>query len=112
MNEENSKVTPQEVKGWSWGAFMFSWIWGFGNKSYLTFFTLIPIFGFIWRFVCGFKGNDWAWKKGNYSSVDEFKKVQSTWNRAGLFLFILTIALSVIINIAIRFILIPDLLNM
>ncbi|AVH74696.1 hypothetical protein [Weissella koreensis] len=112
MNEENSKVTPQEVKGWSWGAFMFSWIWGFGNKSYLTFFTLIPIFGFIWRFVCGFKGNDWAWKKGNYSSVDEFKKVQSTWNRAGLFLFILAIALSVIINIAIRFILIPDLLNM
>ena len=104
MIEENGKVTPQKVKGWNWGAFMFSWLWGFGNKSYLTFFTLIPIFGFIWRFVCGFKGNDWAWKKGNYSSVDEFKKVQSTWNRAGLFLFIFSITLSVIINIALHLI--------
>lgn len=91
MIEENGKVTPQEVKGWNWGAFVFSWIWGFGNKSYLTLLTLIPIFGLIWHFVCGFKGNDWAWQKGDYSSAYEFKKVQSTWNRAGLLAFILYI---------------------
>ncbi len=87
---------PKEVKGWNWGAFMFNILWGIGNKSYLPLLCLIPIFNIVWVFVCGIKGNEWAWKKGDYSSVDEFKKVQATWNRAGVVAFILSLVVVVL----------------
>ena len=82
---------PREVKKWNWGAFMFNIMWGIGNRSYLPLLCLIPVFNIVWVFVCGAKGNEWAWKNGEYSSVDEFKKVQDTWNRAGLASFVLMI---------------------
>ncbi|MGL5901015.1 MAG: ribonuclease G, partial [Lactobacillaceae bacterium] len=53
---------------------------------------LIPLFNVVWIFVCGFKGNEWAWQKGDYKDVETFKAVQSTWNRAGLVNFIISIA--------------------
>lgn len=86
QNEMN--VVPEEVKGWNWGAFMYSILWGIGNKSYLVFLMLIPIFNIVWMFVIGAKGNEWVWKNGNYTDVATFKAVQETWNRAGLFMFI------------------------
>jgi len=89
--EENGKQIPDEVKGWNWGAFMFNIFWGIGNKSYLPLLVLIPIFNLVWFFVVGFKGNGWAWQKGNYTDIETFKAVQKTWNRAGLVFFILWI---------------------
>ncbi|AVK62390.1 ribonuclease G [Lactobacillus sp. CBA3605] len=91
--EENGTQVPAEVKGWNWGAFMFSFIWGIGNRTYLPLLTLIPIFNIVWVFVVGFKGNGWAWQKGQYTDVETFKAVQSTWNRAGLVQFIIWIVL-------------------
>lgn len=91
MLDEESKVTPAEIRGWNWGAFMYNVFWGIGNKSYLPLLCLIPVFNLIWIFVCGFKGNEWAWQKGNYRDVETFKAVQATWNRAGLFQFLLAI---------------------
>ncbi|WP_461240429.1 ribonuclease G [Paucilactobacillus sp. N302-9] len=90
--DENSKVVPDGVKGWNWGAFMYNIFWGLGNKSYLPLLCLIPVFNIVWIFVCGFKGNEWAWENGNYRDVETFKAVQATWNRAGLFQFIIAIA--------------------
>ena len=89
--QENGKETPQEIKGWNWGAFVFNWIWGIGNKTYLPLISLIPIVGLVWRFIVGFKGNEWAWQKGDYDNVETFKKVQATWNRAGIVAFIVAI---------------------
>jgi hypothetical protein len=91
MLDEESKTTPAEIRGWNWGAFMYNIFWGIGNKSYLPLLCLIPVFNLIWIFVCGFKGNEWAWQKGNYRDVETFKAVQATWNRAGLFQFLLAI---------------------
>ena len=51
-------------------------IWGIGNKSWLTFWAFIPYFNIIWMFVCGFKGNEWAWKNKKWTSVEEFQRVQ------------------------------------
>ena len=93
---QNYVGVPQEIKKWNWGAFMMNIIWGLGNKSYLPLLCLIPIFNIVWVFVCGVKGNEWAWKKGNYSSVQEFMQVQDTWNRAGIFQFIITIVVVVL----------------
>ncbi|NFG27414.1 ribonuclease G [Clostridium botulinum] len=88
-NISNNQV-PQEIKKWNWGAFMLNIFWGIGNNSYLPLLCLIPFFNIIWIFVCGAKGNKWAWKKGTYSSVEEFLLVQKTWNKAGLAYFVFT----------------------
>lgn len=90
-SDETNQVTPAEIKGWSWGAFMYNIFWGIGNKTYLPLLCLIPIFNIVWVFVCGFKGNEWAWEKGDYKDVETFKAVQATWNRAGFVQFIISI---------------------
>ncbi|MCM0598428.1 ribonuclease G [Periweissella fabalis] len=68
---------------------MFNFYWGLGNKSYLPLLCLITVFNIIWAFVCGIKGNEWAWTNGAYQDVETFQAVQKTWNRAGLFAFIM-----------------------
>ncbi|CAI3639112.1 ribonuclease G [Clostridium neonatale] len=78
INQYSSSEVPSEIKKWNWGAFMMNIMWGIGNKSYLTLLCLIPLFNIIWIFVCGAKGNEWAWKNGNYSSPEEFFLVQNT----------------------------------
>jgi hypothetical protein len=90
--DENGINVPAEVKGWNWGAFMFNIFWGIGNKTYLPLLCLIPIFNIVWFFVCGFKGNEWAWQKGDYQDIETFKAIQATWNRAGLVQFIIKMA--------------------
>lgn len=87
---------PAEIKKWNWGAFMFNIFWGVGNRTYLPLLCLIPFFNIVWVFICGAKGNEWAWEKGNYTSSEEFLKVQDTWSRAGLFQFILAIIATVV----------------
>lgn len=87
--EDVVKEEPSILKKWNWGAFMLNCVWGVGNKSYLALLCLIPFFGLIWIFVCGIKGNQWAWESGEFKSVESFENCQKTWNRAGLFAFIL-----------------------
>ncbi|MEI8129751.1 MAG: hypothetical protein WCG95_09080 [bacterium] len=70
---------PVEIRGWNWGAFFLTWIWGIGNKSYLSLWAFIPYFNFIWGFVCGAKGNEWAWKNKKWTNVEEFNKAQKKW---------------------------------
>lgn len=74
---------PEEIKKWNWGAFMFSYLWGIGNHATLTLLCLIPVFQWVWWFVCGAKGNEWAWKSGKFKDLETFKAVQETWNNAG-----------------------------
>lgn len=87
---------PPSIKKWNWGAFMFNITWGIGNKTYLPLLCLVPFVNLVMPFICGAMGNEWAWKNGNYSDPEEFLKVQSTWNRAGIFSFILTIVVLVL----------------
>ncbi len=92
---DNYEQVPAEVKGWNWGAFLYSIFWGFGNRSYLPLLCMIPGFNLIWMFVVGFKGQEWAWKKSSYTNRPEdirtFQAIQATWNRAGLTMFILVV---------------------
>lgn len=81
---------PPEVKKWNWGAFMFNMMWGIGSHTYLPLLCLIPFFNIIWVFVCGAKGNEWAWKSGKFNNLDHFLAAQETWNRAGIFSIIIT----------------------
>ncbi len=75
----NSAETPNNLNQWNWGAFLTTWIWGLANNSYLTLLALIPGFGFIWAFVCGLKGNEWAWQNKKWSNIEEFNNIQRKW---------------------------------
>lgn len=64
--------------------------WGIGNRAYLTLLMLIPFFNMIWVFICGAKGNEWAFDTSDYEDVDEFMASQESWNRIGFVLFIVS----------------------
>ncbi|MCS0430372.1 hypothetical protein ND979_07310 [Vibrio diabolicus] len=59
---ENSKEVPEQVKGWNWGAFAFSWIWGIRFRTYRALLVFVPLVNIAMPFILGFKGNEWAWK--------------------------------------------------
>ena len=78
---------PPEIRKWNWGAFMFNMYWGIGNQTWIALLCLIPCFGIVFAFVLGAKGNEWAWRAGNYQNLEMFWAVQRTWNRAGFVYF-------------------------
>ncbi len=70
---------PAQVKGWNWGAFLLTWIWGIGNSAYLAFLMFVPLFNIVWWFVLGARGSEWAWKNKHWDSIESFKKTQKKW---------------------------------
>ncbi len=103
--QRGNQEVPQEIKKWNWGAFSLNIIWGIGNKTYLPLLCLIPLFNLVWVFICGFKGNEWAWRDGNYTDVETFKQVQKTWSRAGIAMFIIQILIILLYLVFVVFIL-------
>jgi len=91
-----SATVPEEVKGWSWGAFVLTWIWGVCNGVLIALLCLIPAFGFVWAFVLGAKGNEWAWRNKKWDSIEHFKSTQRNWNIAGIILFAISIVAAVV----------------
>lgn len=92
---------PDELRGWNWGAFFFTWIWGIGNRTRIALLSLVPYVGFVMPFVLGFKGNEWAWKNKKWNSVAQFKQVQKNWAIAGFIFTIITICLVIFLVILI-----------
>lgn len=71
---------PKEIKGWNWGACLLVWIWGIGNRVWLSFLVFIPYLGpLVMPFVLGAKGSEWAWKNKRWDSIEHFRKTQRTW---------------------------------
>lgn len=94
-------IVPEEVKGWNWGAFTLTWIWGICNKVWIALLVLIPVplFPLIWAIVLGVQGNEWAWRKKKWDNIEHFKRTQGNWNTAGVVVFVLYIVLMVILMI-------------
>lgn len=82
MDNKIIKETPPEIKGWNWGAFTFSWIWGISNRLWFSLWALVPFVGLIMMFVLGARGNEWAWQRADTTDVNEFLKYQRKWNIA------------------------------
>lgn len=93
----HATAVPPEIKKWNWGAFTFNIVWGIGNYTFLPLLCLIPIINIVWIFVCGFKGNEWAWKSGKFTNIEDFLATQETWSRAGFAYFIVSIAVLALI---------------
>ncbi|SFU65077.1 hypothetical protein SAMN05216552_1006233 [Pseudoduganella namucuonensis] len=81
-------VIPPGVKGWSWGAFLWNWIWAIGNKTWIGLLALIPYVGFIVGIYLGFKGRELAWRNKRWDSLEEFNRVQRKWTKWGLIIFV------------------------
>jgi len=77
-------VVPEEIKGWSWGAFLLNWIWGIGNSTFIALLMFVPLVNFVMIFVLGAKGNEWAWRNRTWRDVEHFKSTQKKWRNAGL----------------------------
>jgi hypothetical protein len=92
-----SAIVPEEVKGWSWGAFGLTWIWGVFNGVLISLLALIPGFAVVWAFVLGAKGNEWAWRNKKWDSIEHFKSAQRPWNIAGIVLFAISMVALVVI---------------
>ena len=91
-----SAAVPEEIKGWSWGAFVLTWIWGVCNGVLIALLCFIPVFGIVWAFVLGAKGNEWSWRSKKWDSIEHFKSTQRGWNIAGIVLF----AISMVVLVA------------
>lgn len=86
-------VIPDEIKGWNWGAFLLSWIWGISNGVWISLVTLVPYVGIIMIFILGAKGNEWAWRNRKWESIEDFKRTQGKWTKWGAILFLAPFAL-------------------
>lgn len=80
-------VIPEGIKGWSWGAFFWNWIWAVGNKSYIGLLALIPYVGFVMSIYLGIKGREMAWRNKRWDSVEHFQRVQRRWSLWALAFF-------------------------
>ena len=96
-NTQHDQV-PEEIKGWNWAAFLLNWVWGLGNRTYIALLMFVPVVNLVIIFMLGAKGNEWAWKNGQWDSVEHFKNSQRKWRNASIAfycIFIPVISISV-----------------
>lgn len=101
-------IVPAEIaKRFNWGAFLLSWIWGLGNKTYITLliflasiFAFIPFIGGLVPLGCaiwfGVKGNEWAWQNKKWDNIEHFNSVQKTWAIVGVILAVVSFVITFI----------------
>lgn len=95
-DKELNGPMPDELRGWNWGAFLLTLIWGISHNVWIALLALIPYVGIVMAFVLGFKGNEWAWKNRKFASVEEFRAVQREWAKWGLIVLLALILILVI----------------
>lgn len=88
------KAVPPGIAGWSWGAFLWNWIWAIFNNTWIGLLALIPGVNLIMIFVLGVKGREWAWKNKQWESVEHFNRVQRKWSVWGIGLVLASLLLS------------------
>ena len=102
---KDSPVLDIIAKKFNWGAFFLSWIWGLGNRSYITLIIfpiailgIIPVLGIIVQFGVmiwfGINGNKWAWQNKRWNSIEEFHSVQKKWAIAAAIIQILLLLIT------------------
>ncbi len=97
MSEPIKKNTPEIIRRWNWGAFVFSWIWAIANNVWIGLLALVPLVNIVMIFVLGAKGNQWAWEKYESDNVEAFLQRQRKWNIAAAIFGLLIVGLFVIL---------------
>jgi hypothetical protein len=79
---------PAEIDRWNWSAFLLNWVWGIGNNTFIALLTFVPLIGLVMPFVLGAKGSRWAWCNGHWDSIEHFKRVQRSWAKWAVVIYI------------------------
>ena len=90
----NRAQVPSVVKNkFNWGAFLLGWIWGIGNKTYITLIYvvlwIIPLVNLGVSIWFGIKGNEWAWRNKRFESISSFHAIQKNWVIGGIVFWII-----------------------
>lgn len=96
---QKQDVFPPGVKGWSWGAFLFNWLWAIFNKTWFGLLAMVPYVGFVVAIILGIRGRELAWKNKRWESVEHFNRVQRRWSMWG-FIFLIIPAIGILAAIA------------
>jgi hypothetical protein len=96
LNEEYDKrsgngdatVAPSEVKRWSWGAFGLPVLWGIYHGVWIALLCFIPLVNFAVMIYLGIKGNELAWQRNRWKSIEDFHRSQRKWAVAGVIAFV------------------------
>jgi len=92
---------PEGVAGWSWGGFVFSWIWAIPNRTWWGLLGLVPGIGLVVRVMLGLKGRQAAWRNGRWDSVAHFRRVQRRWSMAaGVAVALVAIAVAATVTLS------------
>lgn len=86
-DQPNTETVPDDIRGWSWGAFGLNGIWGLGNRTYSALFAFIPLINIVMIIILGLNGRRWAWKNRDWESTEHFERVQRKWDLAGKITF-------------------------
>jgi hypothetical protein len=92
------------VKGWSWGAFLLSWIWAIANKTYIGLLCLIPYAGLAFSIYLGVQGRELAWRNKRWDSLEHFNRVQRLWSIWALVVIGAVFAIGIVAALAIEYI--------
>jgi hypothetical protein len=94
-----ASTVPPELKRWNWGAFLLNWVWALAHGVWFGLFALIPGVSFVVALVLGSKGNELAWRKREWESVESFQRTQRTWSHWGLVIWAVGVVLSVVVAV-------------
>jgi hypothetical protein len=92
---------PPGVSGWSWGAFLLSWIWAISNKTWFGLLSLTPYVGILVALYLGVQGRELAWRNKRWESLEYFNQVQKRWSFWGVTIVIGAAALGFVAAIAV-----------
>ncbi len=86
----------KDIARWNWGAFFFSWIWGINYRVWISLLVFVPPFTFYIPFYLGAHGNELAWTRNAWESVEQFHRTQRRWAAWGSALFVLAILIGTV----------------
>jgi hypothetical protein len=85
----SASVIPDEIKKLNWGAAGVTIIWGIYHRVWISLLFLIPIVDIVIMILLLIKGNEMAWRKKEWESVDKFLAFQKKWKIVGIIFLIL-----------------------
>lgn len=93
VKSNDIKFTPQGIKGWSWAAFLWGFIWAFNYRLWWGILYFVPIINIAVFFAFPLKAREWAWQKNGdkWKGVDEFNEGQRRWVFHGIVIYLVLI---------------------
>lgn len=96
-------VLPIEIMKWSWGAALLGPIWGIYHRVWSSLLLFVPYINIVWWIVMGVKGNEWAWRKNKWTSLEVFLQRQKVWNKWAIGAVVFNILLATVFIVGIVF---------